>query len=163
MTAHCGMNVISLYNETFQTGRIDWDCTLLRNSSFQVDPITPAQPQPIYYVLRSISTVLDGFAADDFTVRFSGERAFDCYTFRRRNNERMLAVWIPGKTSDGIIESKADIILPGLQARQAWVIDVFNGTEQKLTLARNGNDTVLKAMRIKDYPVFIRLTKSGQS
>ena len=66
------MDIISLYNETFQTGRIDWDCNLVRNA-FSVDPISPAQPQPVYYVLRSISTVLDGFEAAEFAVTFSGE------------------------------------------------------------------------------------------
>jgi hypothetical protein len=31
MVAHCGLDIISLYNETFQTGKIDWDCTILKS------------------------------------------------------------------------------------------------------------------------------------
>jgi len=158
MTAHCGMGVISLYNETFQTGRIDWDVTLLRNSSFQCDPITPAQPQPIYYVLRNISTVMNGFIPADFVVRFGGDPTVDCYTFRRGEHERMFAAWIPGKTRDGVVESKRDITLPGIRAGRAWVVDVFNGTEQELNITATGSGTALPAMRIKDYPVFVRIT-----
>jgi hypothetical protein len=155
MTAHCGMDIISLYNETFQTGKIDWDCNLVRNA-FSVDPISAAQPQPIYYVFRSISTVLDGFRAADFLVSFSAGREFDYYTFRRGEGELLIAAWIPGKTRDGIVEANSDIALPGVQATRARVIDVFNGTEQDLNIVRGG-DTLLKGMLIKDYPVFITI------
>lgn len=158
MTAHCGMDIISLYNETFQTGRIDWDVTLLRNA-FQSDPISPAQPQPIYYVFRTISTVLDDFHVAEFPVEFSGEKDFDCYTFRRGDKELLVAAWIPGKTEDGIVEAKSDITLPGGRAESAWAIDVMNGTEQELNVTRSGNDAVLKGILIKDYPVFIRITQ----
>jgi hypothetical protein len=160
MTAHCGMDIISLYNETFQTGKVDWDCTLLRNG-FSVDPISPAQPQPAYYVLRNISTVLDGFKAAECPVVFSGPRPFDCYTFRGSGGALLSGAWIPGRTKDAIVESKTDITLPGVRAVQAWAIDVFNGTEQELNVIRDRDDTVLKGMLIKDYPVFVRIGKEG--
>ncbi|MBI2844079.1 MAG: discoidin domain-containing protein [Armatimonadetes bacterium] len=156
MTAHSGMDIISLYNETFQTGRIDWDCNLLRNA-FSVDPISSTQPQPVYYVLRSISSVLDGFRAADFPVAFSGDRQFDCYTFRNGDSEIMVTAWIPGKTVDGIVQSRSDVSLPGVQASRAWVFDIFNGTQQELDLIPSGNDTIIPGMQIKDYPVFIRV------
>jgi hypothetical protein len=156
MIAHCGMDIISLYNETFQTGRIDWDVPLLRNA-FQSDPISPAQPQPIYYVLRTISTVLDDFHASEFPVEFSSSKDFDCYTFRRGDGELLVAVWIPDRAEDGIVEEKSDIILPGVRAKGAWAVDTMNGTEQELNLTYRDNTTVLEGMLIKDYPVFIRI------
>lgn len=163
MIAHCGMDIISLYNETFQTGKIDWDVTLLRNA-FSVDPISPAQPQPIYYVFRTISTVVDDFHPAEFPVQFSCEQSetvmkkFDCYTLRRGDKELLIATWIPGKTKDGIVEEKSDITLLGVRAERAWAVDTINGTEQELNLIYSGSDTVLSGMLIKDYPVFIRLT-----
>jgi len=167
MTAHCGMEIISLYNETFQTGRIDWDVTLLRNA-FQVDPISPAQPQPIYYMFRTISTVVDDFRPAEFPVQFLGlsnevyrnqsETEFDCYTFRRSDKELLIATWIPGRAEDGIVEARSDITLPGVRAERAWTVDTMNGTEQELNLTHRGSDTVLSGMLIKDYPVFIRIT-----
>jgi len=156
MTAHCGMDVVSLYNETFQTGRIDWDCTLLRNA-FSVDPISAAQPQPIYYVLRTISTALDDFRAAPVSVEFAGSRDVVSFTFRRGEGEVLVAAWLPGATVDGIREERADILLPEVEARRAWAVDVMNGTEQELDVGRGDRGALLAGMLIKDYPVFIRL------
>ncbi len=158
MTLQCGLDVISLYNETFQTGKIDWDCTLLRNA-FSVDPISPAQPQPIYYVLRSISTVLDGFRGAELPMRFEAEKELEHCAFRRGEKDLMLAAWIQGTTTDGIVETRTDVALPRVRATQAWVIDVFNGTEQELIVTADGEGAVLKGMRIKDYPTFIRVRR----
>jgi hypothetical protein len=157
MTAHAGMDMISLYCETFQNAH-DWDCSLLRNG-FQSDPISPAQPQPIYYVLRSISTVLDGFKAAPFELRFTGDRKYNCYTFRRGDHELMATAWIPGKTKDGLAEAKSDLTFSGVSAQRGWVLDVLNGTEQELNLTATGNDTMLKDILIKDYPTFVRVVK----
>jgi hypothetical protein len=57
------------------------------------------------------------------------------------------------------VDAKSDVTLPGVRAEEAWVIDVFNGTEQKLVLNQEGSDTVLKDMRIKDYPTLIRVRR----
>ncbi len=156
MTMHSSMDVISLYNETFQTGRINWDCNLVRNTSFQVDPITPAQPQPVYYVLRNVSTILDGFKGTSFEVRLSGDKKFDCDKFVDGKGVKMFAAWIPGKTEDGIVQSKSDITLPGMVLKKAAAFDPMNGTKQDLVFSHDGNDTILKGMLVKDYPVYIQ-------
>jgi hypothetical protein len=155
MVGHCGMDVISLYNETFSTGRIDYDVGLFRNSSFQINPISPAQPQPVYYILRTISTVLDGYQPTEFKVHFSGDKNFDCYTFKK-GRDYLLACWIPGQTGDGIVESATDITLPAAKTKKAFAIDSMNGTEQELKVASKGNDALLKGILIKDFPIFIR-------
>jgi len=156
MTAHAGMDVISLYNETFQTGKVDWDCTLVRNG-FSVDPVSAVQPQPAYYVLRNLSTVLDGFQAAEFGVTFSGQTPLECYTFKQADGPWLLAAWIPGKTKDGIVEARNDVTVRGIRAARACVVDLFNGTEQELTATADGADTVLPGIRVKDYPTFIRI------
>jgi len=158
MTAHCGMDIISLYNETFQTGKIDWDVTLLRNSSFQVDPITPAQPQPIYYALRTLSTVLDDFRPAEFPIQLSSKVERDCYRFARGEKELLVAVWIPGRASDGVREEKCHVTFPGLRVKSASAIDTMNGTEQRLEFGHRGGDTVVEGLLIKDYPVCIQVT-----
>ncbi len=149
MVTNCGLDMISLYNETVRTLR----------GGFQRDPISPHQPKPVYYALRSLSTTLDGFKAAKFPVTFSDERPFECYTFQRGDNERMLAAWIPGKTSEGIVEIISDVTLPDMAARRSWVVDIMNGTEQELKSISKGNDTVIPGMLIKDYPTFIRIRK----
>ena len=45
------------------------------------------------------------------------------------------------------------------KAERACVFGIFNGTEQELIVTQDGNDTVLKGMLIKDYPVLIRVSK----
>ena len=157
MIAHSGMDVISLYNETFQSGRLDWDCNLLRNA-FQSDPISSTQPQPIYYVFRNLFTALDDFRAVNFPVRFGSQKVYECYTFKR-GTESLVAAWIPGRTGDGIVEEKTEVTLPRLECKRAWVIDTMNGTEQELNITHRDNDTVIEGVLIKDYPVFVRIAK----
>ena len=155
MTTHASLDVISLYNETFQTGLINWDCTLLRNSSFQVDPITPTQPQPIYYVLRNISTILDGFRGVKLPVRLTAEREIECETFAKGEREFMVAAWIPGKTTDGIVETQADVVLGECKAEIVEVFDTMNGTTQAVQFAHDGTNTSVANLLIKDYPTFL--------
>ncbi len=158
MTAHSGMGVVSLYNETFQSGRIERDVTLLRNSTFQVDPITPPQPQPVYYVLRNISSVLDGYEPVDFPAQINSATEVEIYTFQRGDHERMVAAWIPGKTVDGISFIRADLKLPETLLKNATIYDIFNGNQQTLDFSFEENTSILRGIRIKDYPVFVEYT-----
>ena len=103
--------------------------------------------------------MVDDFRPAEFPVQFDSEREFDCYTLRRSDKEFLITVWIPGKTEDGIVEEKSDIALPDVLAARAWAIDTMNGTEQELNLTHRGRDTVLEGILIKDYPVFIRITR----
>src|SRR4030042_1688729 len=57
MTTNAALGIPSFWNETFQTHMTSRDVSLLR-STFSADPISPAQPQPIYYVLRTPATAL---------------------------------------------------------------------------------------------------------
>jgi hypothetical protein len=155
MTTHCGLGIISLYNETFQTGRIDWDVTLLRNA-FQSDPISPAQPQPAYYALRTISTILDGFEPGSLPIRWEGAEGCDCYCFQK-GKEALIAVWLPGRAKDGVDGLEASLLIPGMRVRKAWGLDAMNGTQQRLATSRRGNDTVMEGMMIHDFPIFIRI------
>jgi len=82
------------------------------------------------------------------------------FTFRRATNELMIAAWIPGRTGDGIVEEKTDVILPGVAADDAWVIDILNGTEQKLMASRSSEGLVFKNMLIKDYPTLIGIGRA---
>ena len=74
----------------------------------------------------------------------------------------MVAAWIPENTTDGIVEATTDVTVPGVHAKEAWVIDILNGTEQKLIFTSDQDDTVIRRLRIKDYPTVLRLTPCGQ-
>lgn len=123
-----------------------------------METINPCQPMPTYYAWRTIATILDDFYAAEFPVSFTGEEQFVSFTFESGDKkELMLAAWIPVPDADEFAEAKSDVTLPGVQAKRAWVVDIFNGTEQELCVTPKGKDTVLNGMLIKDYPTFIRV------
>jgi hypothetical protein len=104
-----------------------------------------------------LSTVLDDWTGAQFPVTLSGEKAFTTFTFQRGDRELMIAMYLQGKATDGVVETKSDVVLPGVRAKEAWVIDVLNGTEQRLVLTSAGDGTYFKGILVKDYPVLIRL------
>ncbi len=153
---HLALDVCSFWNETFRQNMIDWSIGLLRNT-FSASPLNPNQPEPIYYVFRTLSTVMDEASPLDIKVHFSaGMEKLEWYTFRKPNGQLMLAVWIRGLArDDDSQEVIAEITFPNMKLDSASVIDTFNGDTQRLTLAYDGNDTVLKSMHIKDWPTII--------
>ena len=113
-----------------------------------------------YYAWRTYATVMDDFYAREFPVSFANQNKFMYFTFESGDKEQLLiGAWFTDIIVDGIAELKSDLTVPGIAAEQAWVIDIFNGTEQELDLAWSGKDTLLKGLLIKDYPTLIRITK----
>jgi hypothetical protein len=108
-----------------------------------------------YYMWRNVATLMDDFHPADFAVNFSDAQGLLYFMFQRGDRERVVSVWIDGRSKESVVESKTDIAFPGIQARRATVIDIMNGTEQELETVRNGAETVLKAMLVKDYPAFV--------
>jgi hypothetical protein len=106
-----------------------------------------------------LATVLDDFRPAEFQVRFTEEKKLLWFTFQRGIQEKMVAVWLahPAVSSpDEVVEARSDVTLPGMQAKQAWVMDLMNGTEQELVLTQRDENTVIKAIRVKNYPTMIR-------
>ena len=132
-------------------------------------PISQCRPKPLYYVWRTMATAMDDFYPKDLPVSFTGEQQLLHFTYESGDGtEIMLAAWMPTSIdaykhtphADGFQEAKVDLTLPGVQASEAWVIDIFNGTEQMLNLAQDGHDTLIASMLIKDYPTFVRMKLS---
>jgi len=161
MTAHAGLGIISLFNETFQTARLERDVTLLRNSSFQCDPITPSQPQAAYYTLRSISTILDGFEPATWAMELDFPGEIECYTFANLSGERLAALWLPGEARDPGIEHPCSVRVPGMAGQTAKLIDSLNGTEQNAIAEQEETTLILRGVLVRDYPVFVRIGTAG--
>ena len=153
---HNVLDVYSYWNELFQQQMTEWGIGLLRNG-FSSSPITPTQPEPTYYVMRTLSTVLDEAEEEDIKIQYSKEdEMIEWYTMSKPDGEKMLAVWLKGFAKDDdsqILES--DIVFTGLQLKKVKAIDILNGEVQKLDVNYNGNDTVLKGIHIKDWPIII--------
>ena len=153
---HIGLDVTSFYCETWSDQSTNWDLGLFRNT-FSADPINPQQPQVAYYVMRTLSTILNSVTSAQIDVEFSNkEKSFETVGLKTENGDLILAVWIPGRASDDSPDIKTDIIFPHTQFQQATGIDVLNGTEQILQPSKSKGKSTLKGMLIKDYSIVIK-------
>src|SRR5204863_8119095 len=91
----------------------------------------------VYYVWLNTGTLTDDFYPAEFPVEFSGGRDLLHFTFKSGDGkQKMLAAWVQsgGGAGDPLAEDKIDVTLPGIHPNRAWVIEVFNGTEQELDI-----------------------------
>lgn len=154
---HVGLDVASFFNRTWQDQGVNLDNTLFRNA-FSADPINPLQPQPAYYVMRTLSTVLENTTPTQIDAEFSNrEKGFETVGLKLKNGDLLLAIWIPGRASDDSSDVTTDIIFPHTQFQQATGIDVLNGSEQVLRSSKSKGKSILKGMLIKDYPIVLKL------
>jgi hypothetical protein len=135
-TSSVGLGIPSFWNETFQTHMTSRDVSLLRNT-FSADPISPTQPQPVYYVLRTLCTALEDAAPSEVEVRFTPEHAdLEWCVFRRGDGDLLIAVWLAGEAvDDASREHVVDLRVPGFRCAAAGAIDTLNGTLYELRLA----------------------------
>ncbi len=157
---HVALDIVSFWNETFQTQMgARYEVSLLRNT-FSADPICPTQPQPIYYVLRTLSTVLEDVTPISLDISFTNTTSdIEWYAFIRGEGETLLALWLPGRAGDGDeYHILTDIILPNGSYQVAVAYDVLNGITHRLNLTQQGADSVLPGMRVRDWPVVLALT-----
>jgi hypothetical protein len=154
---HCALGMMAFQCNSYFVSCPVGQSLLRLTSPAQV--LNPVQPETGYYVLRTLCTVMDGWRAADVpaSCRASGLRSFG---FMRGDNELMVAAWIPGNTDDEGAQTRTDITLAGVRARCTWAIDLLNGTEQALDCARNGEDTVLKSMLVRNVPLLVRFEKA---
>jgi len=78
--------------------------------------------------------------------------------FRYPNGDRILAVWTDGIAQDEDPGVPATITFPGLTAETVTGIDVLHGFKQELAFEIDGDDTIIRDLLVKDYPILIRLS-----
>jgi len=79
-------------------------------------------------------------------------------SFRYPNGDRMLAVWTDGIAQDDDPGVPATIMFPGLAAGSVTGINVLHGFEQELIFEVDCEDTIVRDLLIKDYPILLRLS-----
>jgi hypothetical protein len=155
---HSGLDVVANTQILHFTGHAtgDSNCRI----AWPSEVVTPVQPSVMYYVWRNLATVLDGFHAADFPAEFDRVERLLVFTFRRGADERLVAAWLADRAANmpnEISEETHNLTLSGTPARQAWGIDIMNGTEQELVFDSRGGDTLVRGIRVKNYPTLIRL------
>jgi hypothetical protein len=111
------LDLTAFWNETWQDQFPFWDGTLMRNT-FSADLVSPQQPQAAYYVLRTLSTVLEAARPSEMVIEFSNsETKCDSYAFRLPDQTRLVAFWRPGEGSDDAPDLESDVIISDLKCK----------------------------------------------
>lgn len=150
---NAGLGVATMYCNTW-LDRGD-DCGLFRNT-FASDPMVPFQPEAGYYIMRTLSTVLDGVEPMDLEVEFSAKERIDSYGFSHVDGALMLGVWLPGESVDKHPGVMTDVIIRAACDRVVGV-DTLNGVEQDLQFRQDGDRVVIPGVVVRDYPLILRL------
>jgi hypothetical protein len=119
--------------------------------------VTPIQPKPSYYCLRTIATAMDDFYEAEFPVTFTDDSDITSFTLESGDKTHlMIAAWIERPLADQAAEKKTSVLMRGSKAEAAWGVDLFNGTEQALHMVVSEEGTVIEDIMLKDYPVLLR-------
>jgi hypothetical protein len=157
-TTFAHFDIVSLWNETFQTMQTMRGLSLFRNT-WPNEVICPTQPEPVYYMYRTLSTALEDVEGADVPMTFSdGQRPVESYGFVRGNGEKLVAFWLPGVSQQHGAESfVTDVTVKGSPAKDASIIDTLNGTEKPLIVQRSADMIVIKKIHVQDWPLIIRM------
>lgn len=118
------------------------------------------EQQPVSVRLtKGLCTVMAGHEAIDMPAEVDIDYEPVAYcSFRYSNGDRMLAIWTDGIAQDEDPGIPATIRFPGLAAETVIGIDVLHGFEQELISEIDGDDTIIRDLLVKDYPILIRLS-----
>jgi len=114
----------------------------------------------VFQTIQNLCTVMAGHEAIDMpaTIAIETDGPAAYCTFRYPNGDRMLAVWTDGIAQDEDPGVPASITFPGLTAGAVIGIDVLHSFEQELVFETDGEDTIVRDLLVKDYPLLIRIT-----
>jgi hypothetical protein len=158
MFAH--LDIVSLWNETFQTMQTMRGLSLFRNT-WPGEVICPTQPEPVYYMYRTLSTVLEDAQGAEAPVTFSSsQRPVESYGFTRPNGERLVAFWLSGVSKEaGGDALVANVTIKDAQGLNASIIDTLDGVEKPLVVERTSDAPVIRNIHVQDWPLILRLAK----
>ena len=114
----------------------------------------------VFSTIQNLCTIMAGHESIDMptTIDIITDGPAAYCTFRYSNGDRMLAVWTDGIAQDEDPGVPTTITFPGLIAATVTGIDVVQGFEQELVFEIDGEDTVVRDLLVKDYPILIRLS-----
>lgn len=178
-----GLGAISFWCDT-------WCDTLqvgiaIGRNTFSADPVNPSQPEVLYYVMRTLCTVMEGSEPTELDVAFEGTispehlvwgettpdghfkinsegtdvpREYDHYCFTMPDNGLMVGVYLTGQSRDSHPGVKTDMTINGVTCSRVVGIDILNGTEQELEFEQKGDKLIVPGVLVRDCPVMLRLS-----
>lgn len=110
--------------------------------------------------IRNLSEVMAGAEATKFPIEILSEYSnIKSYSFSLPNNEMLIVLWSDGVAVDHDPGIPTTLIFPGQGGQIVTGIDVLFGFEQELVSSNENGDLVIPDFLLKDYPIFIRLSK----
>ena len=156
---HSDMGIPVYYNETWNTGIVYWDVSLLR-ATHSADPQSPVWPQPAYYTLRTMATVTDGAKPTRYAIEFSDNSVpLETCRLSLDDGTRLCGVWLNQRAVDVCNRKLLDVVFPEFAAVAAVGIDTLNGLEQKLVFKVVDGNTVIENLMVSDCPTMFRLSE----
>ena len=153
---HTALGLESFFCELFHTA-YPMDLTLTRRS-FVADPVPPHQPQAALYVTRNLGTALDDLEPAGFAFRLSTAAEVEAHALQGPD-DRVLALWLPGRPHDVCAGAPVDVWVALDSARRGARVtgyEPLNGTAQPLVAEPCDGGTLVRQVLVRDYPLLIR-------
>ena len=164
LVMHLGLSVMPFWVDTWCDMTLHWDSGMFRNT-FASNPVNQLAPQPVYYVYRTLCTVMDEARPVALDVNFSNKDAtFDNYNFEIATRGWLVAAWLPGQSADDHPGVQTDIVIrhpkigSGVGKITITAIDTLNGFEQEVGGRLGDGRVTIPALRLRDYPLLIKLS-----
>lgn len=115
-----------------------------------------------FAVVQNLATVFAGATTVHFPVEIQSPIArLASYTFALPNDGHLVALWNDGAAVDEDPGVESTLILPGFAGQIAVGIDPLHGLVQPLVTSNDGQNLVIRGLRVKDYPLLVRLSPMG--
>ncbi len=112
-----------------------------------------------FTVLRNLSTVFAGAEVAAFPIQVQTTMTqVASYTFALPDERHLLAVWNDGSATDEDPGISSTLRLPGFAGQIAVGIDPLHSLMQSLVTEDEGQTLVIHNLRVKDYPLLVRLS-----
>ena len=151
-----GLDITCLWDETFQT-QANLGIGLLRNT-VTADPLPSVQPEVIYYVQRTLCTLLgDVWAAALLLTVVPQPQNAQVWGFVGADGDRLAALWLNRiAPTDPTPRQVVDVVIEGPVTHGVVGVDVLNGREQELQTEREVDHTLVRAVALDDFPIMLR-------
>jgi len=177
-----GLGVITFWCDTW-CDTIQCGVGLFRNT-FSADPVSPSQPEVVYYAIRTLCTVMDGAEPTELDVALEGTippehlvwgettsdghfkivsegtempREYDHWCFTMPEGGLMIGVYLTGQSVDAHPGVPTEVTISGVKCSRVVGIDTLNGVEQELKFEQRDGRLVVPGVLVRDYPVMLRL------
>lgn len=118
-----------------------------------------ASRQVFFSTIQNLCTLMAGARPISLPIEIQSESTnVVSHSFSLPNGDHLTALWTDIPPVEEDLGAGATLIIPGLSGKLATGIDVLHDFEQELTTSNEGENLVIRDMRIKDYPIFIRIS-----